>query len=162
MTTKRNRKKPVDYVAVPASQKGNKLAASATVLCACLHCLFLRNEGIALAMPALLADSIILPKNYEIAIAGFYSEQWKGAYEKESGALERFQVFDSKTLCPANRKPIKYKWVWKCKPRPKGFIKTWKARLVIVGCLQCQYLDYNSTFAPTREIVNYPHPTGHS
>ena len=33
MTTKRSRRKPVEYVAVPTSQKGNQLAASAIVLC---------------------------------------------------------------------------------------------------------------------------------
>jgi hypothetical protein len=99
LTTKRNRKKQVEYVAVPASKKGNRLAASAIVLCTCMHCLFMRNEGVALAMPALLADLIVLPKNYENAIARSYSEQSKGACEKESGALERLQVFDSKTPC---------------------------------------------------------------
>jgi hypothetical protein len=114
-----------------------------------MHCLFLRNEGFALATPALLADSIVLPKNYENAIAGPYAEQWEGACKKESGALERFRVFNSKTPCPTFRKPTKSRWVWKCKPGPNGFIKTWKARLVILGCLQRQYLDYNSTFAPT-------------
>ena len=109
LTTKHNRKKPAEYVAVPSSQKGNQLAASAIVLCTCMHCLFIRDEGVALAMLALLADSIILPKNYENASAGPYSEQWKGACGKECGALERFQVFGSKTPCPANRKPIKSK-----------------------------------------------------
>jgi hypothetical protein len=92
ITTKRNRRKPDEYLAVPASQKGNQLAASAIILCTCMHCLFLRNEGVALATPALLADSIVLPKNYERALAGPYAEQWKGACEKESGALEHFQV----------------------------------------------------------------------
>jgi hypothetical protein len=149
ITTKRDRRKPDEYLAVPASRKGGQLAATAVVLCACMHCLFLRNGGVALATPALLADSIILPKNYESAIAGPYAEQWKGACEKESGALERFRLFDSKTPCPTFRKPIKFKWVWKCKPEPNGFIKTSKARLVILGCLQRQHLDYNSTFAPT-------------
>jgi hypothetical protein len=149
MTTKRNRRKPDEYMAVSASRKGNQLAASAVVLCACMHCLFIRSEGFALAMLALLADLIVLLKNYENAIAGPYAEQWKGACQKESGALKRVHVFDSKTPCPAFRKPIKSKWVWKCKPGPNGFIKTWKARLVILGCLQRQYLDYNSTFATT-------------
>jgi hypothetical protein len=149
MTTKRNQRKPAEYLVVPALGKGDQLVATAVVLCACMHCLFLRNEGVALATPALLADSIVLPKNCESAIAGPYAEQWKGACEKESRALERFRVFDSKTPCPTFRKPIKSKWVWKCKPGPNGFIKTWKARLVILRCLQRQYLDYNLTFAPT-------------
>lgn len=82
ITTKRNRRMPDEYLAVPASQKGDKLAATAIVLCACMHCPFLRNEGVTLATPALLADSIVLPKNYESVIAGPYAEQWKGACEK--------------------------------------------------------------------------------
>ena len=102
MTTKRNRRKPAEYLAVPVSRKGNQLAATAIAICACMHCLFLQNEGVALATPALLAESIVLPKNYENAIAGPYAEQWKGACDKESGALQRFHVFDSKTPCPAS------------------------------------------------------------
>ena len=31
-------------------------------------------------------------------------------------------------------------------------IKIWKGRFVILGCLQRQYLDYNSTFAPTAQL----------
>ena len=41
MTTKRNRRKPAEYLAVPASRKGDELAATAVVLCACMRCLFL-------------------------------------------------------------------------------------------------------------------------
>ena len=102
-----------------------------------IHCLFIRDEGIAMAMPALLADY----NNYEGAMAGPNSNEWKVACKKQSGAVERFQVFDNATSCPAYRKPMKSKWVWKCQPGPNGFIKTWKARLVILGCLQQQYLD---------------------
>ena len=76
------------------------MAASAIVLCTYIHCLFIRNEGIALAMPELLTDSIVLPNNYEDAIAGLYSTQRKEACEKESGALERFRVFNSKIPGP--------------------------------------------------------------
>ena len=63
LMTNRNRRKPDRCVAVPASSKGDQMAASAIVLCACVHCLFIRNEGIALAMPAQLRDSSVLPKN---------------------------------------------------------------------------------------------------
>jgi len=115
----------------------------------CIHCLCIRDKGAAMAMGALFADSIVLPKNYEYAMAGLFAKFWKKACEVESGALARFNVFDTETPCSSNRKAIKAKWVWKCKPGPKGFIKTWKARLVILGCLQRQYLDYNSTFTPT-------------
>lgn len=97
---------PDRYGAVPAFSKVVEMGASAIILCAYCQCLFVRKAGIALAMPALLADSIILPRNYEDAIAGPYAKQWKGACEKESGALESSQVFDSETLCPAYRKQI--------------------------------------------------------
>jgi hypothetical protein len=49
-----------------------------------------------MAMGALLADSIVLPKNYEHAMAGPFAEFWKKACEMESGALARFKVFDTK------------------------------------------------------------------
>ena len=67
------------------------MAASAIVLCACLHCLFLRNEGIALAMPALLADLIVLPQNYEDMIAGLYASNGKDHAKRSPGHLIVFQ-----------------------------------------------------------------------
>ena len=70
-----------------------------------MHCLFIQDKDVALAMPALLKDSIVVPKIHKNAIAGPYAKQWKGACKKESGAIKRFLVFDSKTPCPAYRNP---------------------------------------------------------
>ena len=50
------------------------MAAGAITLCMCMHCLYIRDEGSAMAMGALLADSIVLPKNYEHAMAGLFAK----------------------------------------------------------------------------------------
>ena len=40
--------------------------------------------------------------------------------------------------------------------RAERIHQTWKARLVILGCFQRQYLDYNSTFAPNARSSTIP------
>lgn len=116
---KRIRRKPSGFVVKPASNtaffadacggygrnmvRGAQKVAGAIVLCMCMHCLFIRNGRSAMAKPALLADYIVLPKNYEHAMTGLYAKFWKKACNIESGALARFNVFDTKTPCPGNR-----------------------------------------------------------
>jgi hypothetical protein len=80
ITGKRTRRKPVRFEAKPASDspmnnmiRGAQMAAGAITLCMCMHCLYIRDEGAAMAMGALLADSIVLPKNYEDAMAGLFA-----------------------------------------------------------------------------------------
>jgi hypothetical protein len=97
VTGKRTRREPIRYEAKPASNapmnntvRGAQMAAGAITLCMCMHCHCIRDEGTAMALGTLLADSIVLPKNYEHAMAGLFAEFWKKAWEVESGALARF------------------------------------------------------------------------
>ena len=98
---------PNAYVAIPASSKSTQMMVSAIILCAYVHCLFIRGKGVVTAVPALLVDLIELPDKYKGAMVRPYSMQRKGTCEKESRALERFQLSKDATPCPAYRKRMK-------------------------------------------------------
>jgi hypothetical protein len=53
---------------------------------------------------------------------------------------------------PADRKPVKSKWVFKTKRDEKGNVQRYKARLVAKGCSQRKGIDYEEVYSP---VVRY-------
>ena len=54
---------------------------------------------------------------------------------------------------PANKKALRYKWIYKIKYHSNGTIKWFKARLVILGNPQVEGIDYTKTFATVAKLV---------
>lgn len=79
------------------------------------------------------------------------AKEWKRAMEEEMKSHEFNETWMLKNL-PANRKPIKSKWVFKAKLDDAGNVARYKARLVAKGCSQKYGVDYIETYSP---VVRY-------
>ena len=77
-------------------------------------------------------------------------DKWKVAVDDEYNSLLENGTW-SLVECPAGRKLITNKWVFKLKSMPDGSTK-YKARLVARGFTQVEGVDYKETFAP---VVRY-------
>ena len=77
--------------------------------------------------------------------------EWKAAMDREIHQLESIGTY-TLTKCPADRKPIGCKWVFRLKHDADGCIVKHKARLVAQGFSQIPGIDYVETFAPVVRI----------
>ena len=91
--------------------------------------------------------AIDVPKTYTEAIHGSHSTQWVEANKNEMNFLMENKTWTLVPL-PPGRKAIKSKWLFKVKYLPGDKLDKFKARLVVLGCLQKYLLDYTETYAP--------------
>lgn len=70
----------------------------------------------------------------------------------ELNALEENKTWTITDL-PHGKKAIDSKWLYKVKVKPDGSVNRLKARLVILGCRQRKYVDYNENFAPVAKMT---------
>ncbi|GJT38378.1 putative RNA-directed DNA polymerase [Tanacetum coccineum] len=83
------------------------------------------------------------PTCYEHVIL---DSNWIDAMNTEIEALNKNHTWIITDL-PANRKPIKCKWIYKIKYKSNGDIERYKARLVAKGFSQREGIDYDETFS---------------
>ncbi|KAI0991780.1 hypothetical protein K3495_g16407 [Podosphaera aphanis] len=91
------------------------------------------------------------PKTWEEAMTGPEALQWRKAANDEFRSLQdkgAIKIISLSEL-PANRKPMKCKWVFKKKFLANGDVDKFKARCTAKGFTQRQGVDYHETFAPT-------------
>ena len=93
-----------------------------------------------------LHAGVIISKPHSYAQAAAIPE-WHLAMECEFQALLKNETW---TLCPRppDKNVVSSKWVFKSKRRLNGSIEKLKARLVVVGYLQRNGIDFFDTFSP--------------
>jgi len=74
--------------------------------------------------------------------------------DKEITQLENTSTWELTEL-PADRKPIKCKWVLKVKRDHTGAITCYKGRLVTKGFSQIPSIDFTETFAPVVQLETF-------
>ncbi len=75
------------------------------------------------------------PLSYSEVMKRSDKELWMKAMQEEYEALIGNKTWDLVEI-PADRKPVKSKWVFKTKRDEKGNVQRYKARLVAKGCSQ--------------------------
>jgi hypothetical protein len=101
-----------------------------------------------LAMTAISASSIRIPRNYKEAMTMPNAQGWHDSTMKELSDLKAKGVYKVVPL-PKGRKTISSKLIYKAKPTPTGTLAKLKTRLVARGFQQRPGLDYDETFSPT-------------
>jgi hypothetical protein len=81
------------------------------------------------------------------------SGEWEAAIKSEYDSLVSRKTWKL-VPCPAGRKLVDSKWVFKLKRDANGQIARYKARLVARGFTQEKGVDYHETFAPTVRIIS--------
>ncbi|KAF2361468.1 Integrase catalytic core [Trinorchestia longiramus] len=92
-----------------------------------------------------------IPANVEEALHGPESKQWKAAMEEEMAPLNTNNVWFL-VECPKNKKPNRFKWIFKKKTGPDGSVCSYKAKLVAQGYAEKFGVDYHETFSPVVRV----------
>jgi len=95
------------------------------------------------------------PTTYIRAVPGQESTKWKIAMDEEMEAICNNKTWRS-TDCPAGRRGLKGKWVYKVKnevDKNRNNTTRHKARLCFMGNRQIKGLAFNETFAPVAKFT---------
>ena len=87
------------------------------------------------------------PTSCEEAMRNVHSSKWLEALKDKMKSMSTNKVWDLETI-PKGVKTIGCKWVYKIKYDSRGNVEKFKARLVVKGFTQKEWIDYNETFSP--------------
>ena len=90
---------------------------------------------------------------YKQALRNPQSEEWEAAIKCENDSIVSRKIW-TLVPCPAGRKLVDSKWVFKLKRDANGQISRYKARLVGRGFTPEKGVDYHETFAPTVRVIS--------
>ena len=91
------------------------------------------------------------PRNFDEAMKGDESVQWKDAADKEIKSLLKNETWELTDL-PNGKATVGCRWVMKRKRDKCGHVNRYKARLVAQGYTQKEGVDYREVFSP---VVRY-------
>ena len=74
-------------------------------------------------------------------------DQWEATLREEHRSIERAKTYELVER-PKGKKVLRSKYVLKVKRNQDGSINKYKVRLVILGNMQVEGMDYSETFAP--------------
>lgn len=87
------------------------------------------------------------PATYREAMARPDAARWREATDAEIASLLRNKTWTLVKL-PAGKRALACKWVFKRKFNSDGTLERYKARLVVIGCQQIKFIDFDDVFAP--------------
>ncbi|OWY90374.1 hypothetical protein PHMEG_00041516 [Phytophthora megakarya] len=73
--------------------------------------------------------------------------RWREATDAEIASLLKNKTWTLVKL-PAGKRALACKWVFKRKFNSDGTLERYKARLVVIGCQQIKFIDFDDVFAP--------------
>ena len=80
---------------------------------------------------------------------------WEEAIDSEWASLKEKEVMEAVTEVPKGKRVLPMKPVYKVKRDALGAVDKYKARLVVLGCLQRKGMDYDEVFAPTAQQATF-------
>ncbi|GKE16297.1 zinc finger, CCHC-type containing protein [Tanacetum coccineum] len=92
------------------------------------------------------------PRTYNEAMQSRDAALWKEAIDDEIGSIMENNTWVLSNL-PPGCKPLGCKWIFKRKMKVNGTINKFKARLVIQGFRQKEWIDYFDTYAPVARMI---------
>jgi hypothetical protein len=110
------------------------------------------TAGSATVIKSASSQIIQEPVPYKQALRSPQSGEWEAAIKSEYDSLVSWKTW-TLVPCPAGRKLVDSKWVFKLKRDAKGHIARYKARLVARGFTQEKGVDYHETFDPTVRVI---------
>jgi hypothetical protein len=101
------------------------------------------------------ANSLIVQEHvsYKQALRSPQSGEWEAAIKSEDDSLVSRKTW-TLVPCPAGRKFVDSKWVFKLKRDANGQITRYKARLLARGFTHEKIEDYHETFAPIVRVIS--------
>ena len=91
--------------------------------------------------------------NLKIALASPQREMWVEAISEELHSLDLAHTWDMVPRAPAGARVFPSKFVLKVKRTSDGTVERYKARLVLLGHLQRENIDYFETYAPVVDFT---------
>jgi hypothetical protein len=81
--------------------------------------------------------------------------KWKEAIEAELDSLRKREVFSNVIPTPPRIHPVEFKWVFSRKRNENNKVVRYKARLVAQGFTQRPDIDFNETYSPVMNGINF-------
>jgi hypothetical protein len=91
---------------------------------------------------------LVIPKNYNAALASPEAAHWQAAMDEHSATHVEHGTF-KEVQVPLHMKVLPCRWVFSVKTDGEGKVIRFKARTVIWGNLQQPGIDFQETFSPT-------------
>lgn len=108
----------------------------------------LENVNAKQKLAVVVADGLEMePRSYEEALARPDSKFWDKSMNSEGSSLlanKRWTLMNLRT----GKRALSCRWLFKYKRNSDGTIARYNARLVMIGCQQIKYVDFDDIYAP--------------
>lgn len=97
---------------------------------------------------------ITIPWNFTQAMDSTKAKEWHEAMKRKMESMEHHKMWK---IVPRSKdmKIMKSKWIYSLKDEKDSGMKKYKARLVGVGCVQREGIDYEESFSPVIKLESF-------